>query len=711
MCNKEILDLFTSRAKYCFLAGAGISIDAPSCLPGGHRFSETVLEKVVPIGEKSKILSLMDTGRKSAKALGDFLRFEELMELIQQEMDPELLLLTVFKLCNTPNLGHRFLANLLLNGHKIMTTNFDSLIEYALLELNSDADSFFPIIDRDEWETANLQQELPAIYKLHGSLFHVRDRRDCRETVQATISRISENKNQSFCLESWKQIVVEHMLQIYDLVVIGYSGLDDLDIMPTLMSIPSKKRLLWIEYHEGVDLDHAIIENGSDFTTTQIKTNRVLQNLKRFVDLGTRPAKNIYYIRADTTLLIEGLWEKFLQVDLPDHEDCKGTPTINLSHLNPNEAQKWILAGQIYHDRNDNDRSLRCYERGLEEAITIGETVCQLHCLIGLAHAQIKLGRAQEAMKRFDEVIGLADRAGEMSFKAIALNEVGMDQFNRGLVDDAIDTLQEAYALVGHKTLLRLRARTLNNLALTYLKKRHLIEASRHIDEAIALNREIGDLRALSTNLGNLALYYSQKRDLQKALATYDELLDLSEQLGDISKKTLALSQKGLLYKYKGDFQLALQFYRKALTVSRLLDMPEQKVGLLLNMTLLLNEMRKPDEGLACCKDALEELTKIDRPEFEASILHLKAIFFHNKRRFKEAEQAFQSCIEIYKCLDYPGRHSNVLSDFAFLLHDMGRDDDAIDIVHQAKEIAVRIGDSRIIEHARQVEKVIRLSL
>jgi tetratricopeptide (TPR) repeat protein len=712
MKDETILDLFSNRSKFCFLAGAGISIDEPSCLPAGNRFSEAALRKVVPLEEQKNILTLMDPERESTRVLGDFLRFEELIELIQQDMDPDLRLLDVFKSCDTPNLPHLFLANMLLTGHQVLTTNFDSLIEYALLCLGVDADSVFSVIDKDEWEAVHLRKERFSIYKLHGSLFHVRNQRDCHETVQATLARISENKNQFFGLEGWKRNVVERLLQDYDLVVAGYSGLDDFDVMPTLWSIPSDKRLIWIDHDKDLNLEQAIVENGSEFGNSEAQSSRrLLQNLKRFVDFGVRSVPNSIYIRVNTRKLIEGLWKKFLRIDVPKTTALKEVPPVELRHLEPSDAQKWILAGQIYHDLQDNARSLICYKRGLQEARGKGSQINQLHCLIGLTHSLHKLGRNKEVLPMSQQVINLADKVGDKSFKAMALNEIGMDQYSRGLLDEAIRTFDEAYAELGDKTLVRWRARTLNNLALAYIKKREFAEAHRHLEEAMTLNKKLGDLRAWSTNLGNLALLYQDEANFELALKTYGELLNLSEQLGDISKKALALDQKGLIYVGTGDFRRALSLYNEALAAVSLIDIPYQKVTILLNMIMLHHRMRDKDDGLRRCNEALDILESLDKPEIEATILHLKGNFLHNKKWFNEAKEAFQKCIDVHGCLDQPGLLSNALSDFAFTLHDMKRPREAIDMIRRARDLAEQAGDMPVLMHANQVEKIIRLGL
>src|SRR5664279_1350114 len=65
----------------------------------------------------------------------DFLRFEQAMGAVQATIDAELAILLTLISDARPNRYHFQLAHLLTKGHVILTTNFDTLIEAAAMEL------------------------------------------------------------------------------------------------------------------------------------------------------------------------------------------------------------------------------------------------------------------------------------------------------------------------------------------------------------------------------------------------------------------------------------------------------------------------------------------------------------------------------------------------------------------------------------------------
>ena len=64
------------------------------------------------------------------------MRFESLVEILRDNIDEDLKLIDFYGECDKPNLQHFFLASMILKGHFVMTTNFDFLIELALLQMN-----------------------------------------------------------------------------------------------------------------------------------------------------------------------------------------------------------------------------------------------------------------------------------------------------------------------------------------------------------------------------------------------------------------------------------------------------------------------------------------------------------------------------------------------------------------------------------------------
>ncbi|MBY9008893.1 MAG: hypothetical protein KGD74_03395 [Candidatus Lokiarchaeota archaeon] len=120
--NLTIRDFFTPDAKLTFLVGAGCSVDAPSCLPAGRTMMDAIIDYTCAESEINKIKKL------------EQLRFETLIEIVRDSFDNELKIIDFYGQCDKPNIQHFFLAEMMKKGNFIMTTNFDFLIEYALLK-------------------------------------------------------------------------------------------------------------------------------------------------------------------------------------------------------------------------------------------------------------------------------------------------------------------------------------------------------------------------------------------------------------------------------------------------------------------------------------------------------------------------------------------------------------------------------------------------
>ena len=134
-------DLFLPEKKYTFLVGAGISMDAPTNMPSAREIVRSLLEFCVPADEIENLLSL------------NLLRYELVVEKIQNIFDEELKCMDYLELVSSPNLIHFFLANLITKDHYVITTNFDYLIEHALLKilLVNQHFNIYPIITKEDY--------------------------------------------------------------------------------------------------------------------------------------------------------------------------------------------------------------------------------------------------------------------------------------------------------------------------------------------------------------------------------------------------------------------------------------------------------------------------------------------------------------------------------------------------------------------------------
>ena len=113
----------TKINKCTILAGAGVSLDAPTNFPIAGQIINFLIDSLSPIITYPKY-----------KLSGDSIRFEMLIDVVAL-CDENLQILEAIPNYKNPNLNHYNLAMLAISGHYVFTPNFDDLIERAIYNL------------------------------------------------------------------------------------------------------------------------------------------------------------------------------------------------------------------------------------------------------------------------------------------------------------------------------------------------------------------------------------------------------------------------------------------------------------------------------------------------------------------------------------------------------------------------------------------------
>jgi len=258
----SIKDLIHIQKRLTFLVGAGSSKERPSCLTAGNEMKEAIIKFGCEQKCINDILQLEN------------LRFEALVEIFQNHFDEELKIIDYYGNCDKPNLQHYFFAHMLKNGNYLMTTNFDCLIELALIYLGYPKEKIIPVITQGDFKKFSIPSvlykrgEIP-IYKLHGTPKNIISKEITRNSLIATIKSLGKNKRgiSIFQIEPFKHEALKNLLLDRTLVVIGYSGLDDFDIIPSIKNLSIYDKIIWIK-HKGNDNGKEIayqIEQNDNF--------------------------------------------------------------------------------------------------------------------------------------------------------------------------------------------------------------------------------------------------------------------------------------------------------------------------------------------------------------------------------------------------------------------------------------------------------------
>ncbi len=222
------------RPPFAILAGAGVSIDSPAGLPSARSLMErSLLHQISGIVAREDLAHIIDRPTDFPARPGEFLRFEVAMADIERHVRASLLSELQ---SGTPNINHYALAQLVKRGAVVITTNFDLHIETAYKHLYG-RDCRVARHDKDFTAPPSPRRNSAGVlWKIHGCLTDV-------ESMAATFTTIFSKRSRRM---DW----FEEILSNYDLIVVGYSGSDDLDLIPPLARTITERSLLWVDHKE-----------------------------------------------------------------------------------------------------------------------------------------------------------------------------------------------------------------------------------------------------------------------------------------------------------------------------------------------------------------------------------------------------------------------------------------------------------------------------
>ncbi|MFX0033582.1 MAG: tetratricopeptide repeat protein, partial [Candidatus Hermodarchaeota archaeon] len=506
LTDLTIKDLITPEAKLTFLVGAGCSIDPPSCLPAGKAMMDAIIDYTCAESEIGKIKKLED------------LRFEQLIEIIRDRLDPQLKVIDFYGLCDKPNIQHYFLSEMMKNGQFVFTTNFDFLIEYALQYLGVLKENIKIVITKNDFEQAKSPQELfsqgiKTLYKIHGSTKNIIKEESTRDSLIATIQAFGANKEGEnvFQLESFKQPAFVNLTKGRSLVVMGYSGSDDFDIVPTLKVLEQIQDIIWINYvHEdgGKELIYEIQREDINNYKKLPKVDQILVDIKRM-----NYTKRVLRVDVNTGRMVKELIPTQIKEKLePFSLDVRDWLSSNLK--SPNKFIKLFIPYKIYFDFN-------IYK---------------------------------DAMSILNKILMISEQNNSLRWNSFALNEMGLIYKAQGNFPEALKRYEEALHIDEQSGNLSGKAANLSNIGMIFRAQGNYPDALKHFNKALQIFEQLGDLSRKAVLLNNIGEINEAQGNYLKALQHYEEALNIDEQLGNLRGKAIRLNNIGVIYKAQGNY-------------------------------------------------------------------------------------------------------------------------------------------------------------
>lgn len=657
----NVNDLFPAADKYTFLVGAGISMNPPSNLPSARYIVKILLNSCLPPKELKDIPI-------------EKLRFEKIVELIQDYWDNELEFLDYFDLVKDPNVIHFLLANAIINGYYVVTTNFDYLIEYALLKLITEEfhANIIPIITREDYLKFNDPKTMFGegkypLYKIHGAKRNVITNVKTTESLVTTMTALSKDRleGETFAIEPYKKPAFKNLMKGRTLIVMGYSGSDDFDISPILKEIPFINHLIWIEHSHGGEPDISLVNQVKIFENLTFKTD----SDRLLVEIRSDSFFDVYKIKVNTFEFIKNfLWNQFLSGNLIPELNISEKPIkkptfenwVRPLFENVNLELKYLIAGGIHSDLNDFNRQEICYEKGLKLAEKKNNQHYKAIFLSKLGRIKKTRGDFNQAQELYEESFQISKKLGIVT--SANFNDLALINWELGHSEKALNFLETAIKMVEKRKNLHLKANYLSNISEIYRTLGKIDIAYEKLKEALKIVENLGGFGLKHNILSQIGMCYASEKKFDLAIKNFQEALRIAEKLGNLKLKMGPLNNIAGVYLRQGIYDKALEFFNQSLTISEKVGDKNLKVVILNNIGYLL--LKKGNET--------------------------------------KAYQIFQEALKISESMDSKRLILKCLVNLAPIYGIREGKDKEIEILQKALKIAENIGDQEAIERIKK---------
>lgn len=650
---KNVENLFKKQVDFTFLVGAGISMDYPSNLPHAGEIIKVFIERFAPEEEMEYLLNLKN------------LRYEMIVERLVEFIDKDLLFLDYFDFIKSPNINHLFMAASIINGFNVITTNFDYLIEYALIQLLGEElkENILPIITKADFEKyadplVLLESDLFPFYKIHGSKKNIIKGHLTSESLITTMNSYGKNREpgQTFALEPYKVPTVQNLMNNKTLVVMGYSGRDDFDIGPILKTLKNISSIIWID-HANIS-DHDIFEfheiNPEEISDIQNRSVRLLAEIKLLNNI------KIYYIRTSTSRFIEEiLWShviKEITIKKPSILNKRNVPIFKawIEDKFPKVADlnKYMFVGNLYYDIGDIDALIRISRRGIKRSEESKDQALKAFSYMNLGVSQYYKSDYKNALDSYEkslELYKLLEKAQEISYN---LNNIAVIY---GILNDfekELNFLLESTEIAKRIKDLHHEGTCMGNIGNNYQSRGNYEKAFEYYSKAVRIDEKSGNLQNKAVHLLQIGLMLEIKNDLQCSMEKYQEALKISEEIGDLKKNISILTCMGRIYTSLGSLNNAEIVYNRALSYSTIDQNLVEKANLLDNIGQLYKFRGETDKALRLMKEAYDLDDKIG--DIYGKAVRLNSIglvhaYIGNK---EEASIAYEKSLKIFESLE-----------------------------------------------------------
>ncbi|MFX0094540.1 MAG: tetratricopeptide repeat protein, partial [Candidatus Hodarchaeota archaeon] len=690
----KIEDIFSLDGKYTFLVGAGISMDPPTNLLSAWQIIKILLELFTP-----EDIELSD---RSLEKLG----YEAAVELIQLSFDKDLQFMDYFDLIKAPNLIHLMLAYAISTGHYVVTTNFDYMIERALMQILPEEhhNDIIPVITKEDFLSYHEPEKLLKtgkypIYKIHGSKRNIITNNDTHESLITTTSALGRERaeGETFAIEVYKKPTVYNLMNRRTLVVMGYSGSDDFDIGPTLKELPFLTRVIWVDHTQDNQIEISRVKAHPD-----LKNDKSFHGIEQLLsEIGSTGDYEVFYIKAKTGELVKNiLWHIFvpnipvknidLQIDTDDQ-----IPTfkeyITSLQIYSDEILKYLVASRFYLNLIQIEEAKRYAKKGLALAKSHNDLDMEIIFLGQLGFGYRAEHNDTKALESFEESLRISKNMRDFSRTAAILAHIGRIYNYWGKKDTALEKFEESLKINKENNVDRIIC--LHEIGRILESREKDDEALERYQEALSITGEIGDLFGKADMLDNIGYIHLKRGSLETALENFEAALHIDTNLNNEPGVGARHYNIAGVYRMQRDYPMALQHYETAFKIAKKYRDLRSMANRLDCIGNVYYEMEEHDQALELLEECLQICEKIPFPvlDIQANCINTIGRIYNFRQEYNIALEKYEEAREIAEKLGRMKQKAVLFNNSGVIYWKQGHYEKALEYYDKALKIYVEI--------------------
>lgn len=613
----EIISEINSGEVVIF-CGAGISRD--SGLPVVNQLVPYMLEKLEVSPEDLRFI--LDENNNSR------IPFEAFMQGLQEGSKLD----KIFDIYDQgePNTNHLLLAKLIKAGKikTIVTTNFDKLIEKALLmepKPFRENDDYDVVYKERDLENINWSDKRIRIIKVHGS---VHDKDSMAITLRLVASQELSKPRMTVIQQIFSSGNNTHVL------VLGYSSSDVFDISPQILATS--------ENHKKV----FYVQHSYNFKVEEIEKQPDKNPFKKF-----KGSQRIYL---DTNLLVVNVWESI--IGKPEPYKAKNSGTGWKEYVDAWEAEavekngeifRHSIPGNILMRMGEAKKAIKYYDKALQISKECNDKYKEVLWLGNLGGIYAQIGRYDMALENYEQALQIAKDINDKHTEGTGIGNIGNIYRVQGKYRKAIENFEQALAIaqeVGDKRGEAIWFSSIGNACQSLGEYGKAIE---NYKQALQIAQLIGDKQNEGNFFGDIGSIYADLGKPAKAIENFKQALEIAQEIGDKQKKGHWLGSLGGVYGNLGESGKAITILEQALAIAQEIDDKYNEGAWLGNLGLLHYRLGDYQKAIGNYEQSLAIARQIGDKQVEGVRLGDIGTAYGNSGEYDKAIKNYELALKI----------------------------------------------------------------